>query len=212
MKRASILLISILIFSACAPSRSDTLPTLVPTIAFPTETPSPTNTPAPTPTFSRHSSAEGLVRTIAGLMIFNQDFQVERYYEYKGEPYPDDRIGYDINLWINSPDSYSRQEILQLAYSIMREFFYNFDDPNVMFVTLHLRGDENDPNCSLGLGIGYITARNFLPDKDPENLEDWYSFFVEEQYYGDLPGETDALLAYGNDPQNMPFCSIDEWK
>ena len=201
-----------LVFSACSASESDTLPTLVPTIAFPTQTPAPTNTPAPTATFETSNNAESLVRRVAGNMMVNQSLQIERYTAYKEEIFPDGRIGYEVDFSFNSPQNYTREEILQLAYALMHEFYFNFSEANVMYVSLLVTGEQFNPNCNLGLGVGYITATNFLPEKMPEDLEAWFSFFVEEQYFGDLPGESQALLAYGNDPALIPLCTLEEWQ
>ena len=184
-------------------TQNPVVPTLIPTAAI----------PADIPTAGTNSGLDELVRRVVGTRL--ESLSVETFTEYDGQPYPEGRKGYHIELEISSPRTRSRAEMLEMAYGLTHDFYFNFDDTKPMYLTLHLRADPESTeivDCVFGLGIGHLAVPNYLPVERPDDLESWYDRLVESGYYGDLPGETEALLAYGNDPSSRPFCKLDEWK
>jgi hypothetical protein len=204
MSKSTICLLGFLFLAACSPA-SESLPTLVPTIAFPTQAPTPTNTAAPTATWNKHTDIETLVQRVAGSYIRVGNLDIFE------DVYPDGRVGYDVDLVVKSPEEIDRQEMLLLAYTLQREFYYNFAEDNVESLILHLRATPGDIHCVFGLGIGYQSVPVFLPMRQPSDLEEWFQQLVSERYYADLPGQIESLLAYGNDPISRPGCSLLEW-
>ena len=208
MKTGKLVTLLLVVFSvACGPEVTP-LPTLMPTAVL------PTSTPAPTATYEPHRNVNELVARVAGTML--RSFEIDIYTdEVSGRPYPDGRVSYDIDIVVNSPATLTRNELLQLAHDLSYEVYYNFAGDQPISVTLHLRAGATDSGisgCVLGLGIGYRSLSRHLPQGQPANLEGWFNDLVREQYYGDLPGQTDALLAYGNDPASAPGCSRDNWQ
>jgi hypothetical protein len=202
-----IIVMVLLLLTACNPTNPP-LPTLVPAASFPTAM-STEIIASETP----YQTIEELAQGVMGSAL--EGLTVETYTEYKGQVYPNGRIGYDVDITMTSPEKRTREEMLKLAYTLTREFYYNFADTNPMFIALHLRASEVDlgfSDCVFGLGIGYITNLTYLPRELPSDLESWFNSLVVSNYYGDLPGETEALLAYGNDPASSPNCNITELK
>ncbi len=204
-KTAAIVILVLTISSLACGSTTPPLPTLAPTAA------APASSPMPTSTYEVHQTIDELVYKIAGVEI--KTLLTETLTEYKGQTYPEGRIGYDIDITVTSPDTITRAEMLQLAYDLTYEFFYNFSDTKPMYLTLHLRAHEGDSvisGCVFGLGIGYQAISSYLSKNHRNDLENWFRSLEASTYYGDLPGETEALLAYGNDPAATPGCTISE--
>jgi hypothetical protein len=206
MKRLKILLFIGFLCSliACSPTNPP-LPTRVPTAAVP---PTQTPLPVPTPTFSTHTSLESLVKLVVGDRLKHLAIDsVES----------DGLIGHDIDITVYQPHERSRIEMLEMAYSLAHEYYYNYPDSDGTYITLHLRaGIDDDPpdllNCSFGLGVGYKSAPRYIPTSRPDNIEFWYSRFVITRYYGDEPNQTYDQIVYGNDPTSQTFCGVEEWK
>ncbi len=124
------------------------------------------------------------------------------------------RTGYDIDFVLNSPDDKTWGELLAIAYTLLHEFYDNFVDERPMFLELHIGAYQNDvfTGCVLGAAIGHQAVSTYLPAQRPSNLEAWFSALRNVKYYGDLPGQSDALLAYGNDPAFTANCDIGSWQ
>lgn len=167
----------------------------------------PTSTPIPTMVFAHEAypNIESLINGVVG------ESKVQSSY-FDFYPESSNRTGYDVELTVTSPETRTRTEMLQMVYAIMHEFYYNFADKQPSYLSLHLRASEDVGDCVFGLGIGYRSMSKYLPKNPPDNFEDWFSKLVESKYYGDLPGESYDLLAYGNDPTSMTYCKIDQWK
>lgn len=101
--------------------------------------------------------------------------------------------------------------MLLTAYNLISEIHYNFNE-DLMFAMVVLRSHENDVTCAFNIGIGYQAVEQYLPRNQPADLDAWYSALDQSDYFGDLPGQTEALLAYANDPRSVPDCELDQWK
>ena len=171
--------------------------------------------PSNTSGFSTHTNINSLARSVVGSALKSGTLYAESYtQDIDGNPFPGDRTGYDIDLVLNAPNSRTREEILLLAYELMHEFYYNFQDTRPMYLSIHLRASEDVGfgGCVLGIGIGYQAASTYLPKENPSNLEAWFGALRSARYYGDLPGQSDAFLAYGNDPADFTNCGLSNWK
>jgi hypothetical protein len=197
------ILVTLFLFPILACAKGDSLPTLVPTAVV------PTTTPMPTATFSVHQNIDSLVRKVLGSKLNTLDY--EQYTEYRGESYPDGQVGYAIDLVVTFPEERTREEMLEIAYTVLREIHFNYSE-NLRFAWVVLRSHASDALCAFNVGIGYQAVEHYLPRNQPDDLEAWYAALDQSDYFGDLPGETDALLAYANDPRFVPGCDLEEWK
>jgi hypothetical protein len=179
------------------------LPTIQPTASIPRPT------PEPTATYAVHQDIESLVRKVLGLKLNTFDF--EQYTEYRGNPFPDGRVGYLLDLSVTFPADRSREEMLLIAYRLMSELHYNFSE-SLMFASVIVRSYPDEIACAFGFGVGYLSTTQHLPRSQPSNLDAWFGALSQSDYFGDLPGQTDALIAYGIDPRNIPSCVLTQWK
>ncbi len=165
--------------------------------------------------FDQHINISNLTNDVLGNSLRNGSLYYETYdRDLDGISYPGGRIGYDIDFVLNSPGDKTREELLAIAYTLFHEFYFNFSDMRPMFLILSIRAIQNDVigGCVLGVGIGHQAAAVYLPDQNPSNLESWFGSLRTAKYYGDLSGQTDALLAYGNAPANAANCEISSWQ
>ncbi|MCB0032169.1 MAG: hypothetical protein KDE28_29870 [Anaerolineales bacterium] len=185
------------------------MPTLAPTAAIP----APLNeSPSPSPSSQNFSLEELFRQTTDGYL---EAWYLTTYREYRGQIYPDNRTGYDLDITIAQADNRSREELLAVLYSLFHDFYFEATDVQPMFLVLHLRefeGAGTTQGCVFGAGIGYLSIADYLPQQPPADLEGWFQRLHEQKYYGDLPGETEALLAYGNDPAKSPGCVNRNWR
>ena len=153
-----------------------------------------------------------LVRNVAGDRLQEGTLYLDTYSEYKGRTYPGGRLGYAIDFAVTNPERRSREEMIGLLHTIAREAYFNYDGARPMYVFALARADEDDIDCVFSVGIGYQSADAFLANRPPNDLEMWFQALVEMEYYGDEPGQTDALMSFANDPSDAPYCDIREWK
>ena len=169
----------------------------------------------PTAAISQHTSITSLTNDILGGDLIRNSLYVENYNkDLDGSFYPGGQIGYDIDFVVNSPSAMTRDKLLGIAYNLLHEFYFNFSDSGPMFLSLHIRAYQNDVigGCVLGIGLGHQAAATYLPAQRPSNLEAWFGLLRNAKYYGDLPGQTDAQLAYGNDPGDAANCDMESWR
>ena len=165
--------------------------------------------------FDQHINIANLTNDVLGNSVRSGSLYYESYdRDLDGISYPGERIGYDVQFVLSTPEDRTREELLALAYTLFHEFYFNFSDKRPMFLILSIRAIQNDVigGCVLGVGIGHQAVPGYLPDQNPSNLESWFGSLRNAKYYGDLSGQTDALLAYGNDPADAANCEISSWQ
>jgi hypothetical protein len=153
-------------------------------------------------------SISELVNQAVGTKL--DSFSFETFRQYKGQVYPEGRTGYEIDITVTFPNARSREEMLRMAYVLMHEFYYNFADRNPYYLFIHLRAGS-DSGCVFGAGIGHAVVGRFVPKETPDNLESWFQKLVISKYYGDEEGQSEANMAYGNDPSSRIDCPLAEW-
>jgi len=166
----------------------------------------PASTPLPSIVFADkdYPDIESLVKGVIGSRLKTSNFEF-----YSDSP---GRKGYDVDVTVASPETRTRMEMLQIAYTIAHEFYYSFADKQPDFLTLHLRSSEDTSDCVFGLGVGYRVTSEYIPANRPDDLEKWFNNLVRAKNYGDLPGQSESSMAYGNDPTSKPNCNLKHWK
>lgn len=168
------------------------------------------NTPVPTPApktlhvDGTYSDLDSLIQNVIGART--EGFSVDIHLNSPS------RKGYAVDAVIASPSTITRRELLQFAYVITHEFYHDFADRQPDYLTIRFRSSYDADACELAWGLGRNVTAKYLPLDPPSDLEQWFKTLVIAANYGDLPGQAQSFMAYGDDPVAQLTCRLDGWK